>query len=106
MRVRVSDDEIIEVKRTHIYNKVKDVSYAFAKLAEERVSDDAVEMSALCLKSVEADAEVMEVVVLGAKKDLLEFISSLLEVGYCDTRALPHFVLTKKDYKRIFGGTK
>lgn len=103
MRVKVEND-VLEVKRTHIYNSVNDVSSEFSNMIkdvfgcrEEALND----LSALVMKSV--DDDFVEVIVINkSKSDLLRVMNALLQLGYYDLTSYDAKLITQDVWKKYF----
>lgn len=103
MRVKIGED-VVEVKRTHIYNKVIDVSENFVNLVNDSFSFRDNELSNLCalvLKS-ESDDFVEVLVVHESKTELLGIVNILLKQGYFDLEGYNAVFVTKEKWNEYF----
>lgn len=104
MRVRVNDD-VIEVKRTHIYNRADEIGVDFIEFIKSKfsINEDISDFCVLALKSSsESDGYAEVVVVCKYKSEVLELINKLTKNGYIDLRKNWVVCITDEEWNKLF----
>lgn len=104
MRIRVTDGDTIEVKRTHVVNKLSDISVELVKLVADKLGvgvNDVKDKAVLSLKSL--DSDVAEVIVLSNTKQYFYdiIVSKLTDTGFYDARNEDAVIIYDEDWKQL-----
>lgn len=106
MRIRVTDGDVYEVKRTHVYNKLSDLSNDVVKLVASKLNmsvEQAAEMPALSLKSADNNDGVFEVIMLTDSKDYIydTVIEEITREGYYDAREDNVAIISDAEWRNL-----